>query len=160
MVSSFSLPLSVTASRSLSQGECVVLRDRKLNIAPAIKKQVSWVNDLKYNHKLELRYINGPHNYSQILCNRLWPQMEPFIIQPHRRHRLAISRWISLQLPFIRQVSYRLLKRNDISKVVISAAIRFEFILCFQGLKFDLNQYFLFYIPFLLSFFSQNNTTK
>lgn len=27
----------------LSQGECVVLRDRKLNIAPAIKKQVNFV---------------------------------------------------------------------------------------------------------------------
>lgn len=25
----------------MEQGECVVLRDRKLNIAPAIKKQVS-----------------------------------------------------------------------------------------------------------------------
>jgi hypothetical protein len=28
----------------LFQGECVVLRDRKLNIAPAIKKQVSYIS--------------------------------------------------------------------------------------------------------------------
>ncbi|XP_032599256.1 protein boule isoform X3 [Drosophila grimshawi] len=35
------------AQRLQAEGECVVLRDRKLNIAPAIKKQVSWPNPLQ-----------------------------------------------------------------------------------------------------------------
>lgn len=75
-----------------TQGECVVLRDRKLNIAPAIKKQVG------ENEHILLNDVNKyVFTISILLHSRYVQQMVLSTMRLHNPTRWAIFRWTNSQ---------------------------------------------------------------